>query len=86
MLYLEGRGVTARARRVRRDSRGLAACVSLRGRARWIEMASPRPRTDGSDTFFIGPAPEGDAVPLDARDPRNHNLFLLGDGEMDLDV
>ena len=49
-------------------------------------MASPRPRPDASDTFFLGPAP--DAVPseLDARDPRNHNLFLLRDGETDLDV
>jgi quercetin dioxygenase-like cupin family protein len=48
-------------------------------------MASPRPRVDGSDTFFLGSPPDGDATPLDARDPRNHNLFLLREGEMDLD-
>jgi len=49
-------------------------------------MASPRPRIDRSDTFFIGPAPDGEATPLDARDPRNHNLFLLTEGEMDLEL
>jgi quercetin dioxygenase-like cupin family protein len=54
--------------------------------ARWIEMASPRPRTDGSDTFFLGPPPDDDPDALDARDPRNHNLFLLRDGETDLDL
>ena len=48
-------------------------------------MASPRPRTDGSDTFFLGHVPEAEAAALDARDPRNHTLFLRGDGEMDLD-
>ena len=42
-------------------------------------MAAPRPRPDGSDTFFLGPRrtpPE----PLDVRDPRNRNLFLLTKG------
>ena len=48
-------------------------------------MASPRPRTDASDTFFIGPAPDSHVAALDVRDPRNHNLFLLTEGEMDLD-
>ena len=48
-------------------------------------MASPRPRIDASDTFFLGPAPDSEALPLDARDPRNHNLFLLTEGETDLD-
>jgi quercetin dioxygenase-like cupin family protein len=54
--------------------------------ALWIEMVAPRPRTDGSDTFFLGPPPETDPEPLDVRDPRNRNLFLLSDGQMDLDV
>ncbi len=54
--------------------------------ARWIEMAAPRPRLDGSDTFFLGPPPDTEPVPLDVRDPRNRNLFLLSDGQMDLDV
>jgi len=49
-------------------------------------MAAPRPRADGSDTFFLGPAPAGPAEPLDVRDPRNRNLFLLSEGQMDLDV
>jgi quercetin dioxygenase-like cupin family protein len=54
--------------------------------ARWIEMAAPRPRHDGSDTFSLGPAPDAAPEPLDVRDPRNRNLFLLGEGQMDLDV
>jgi len=56
------------------------------GRGRWIEMVAPRPRPDGSDTFFLGPAPDTPAVPLDVRDPRNKNLFLLTEGQMDLDT
>ena len=86
VLYLEGRGVKL----------GPAACGAIpvgsphafrcSERALWIEMAAPRPRLDGSDTFFLGPAPDADAIPLDARDPRNHNLFLLTEGEMDLDL
>jgi len=56
------------------------------GSALWIEMAAPRPRADGSDTFFLGPAPAVPAEPLDVRDPRNRNLFLLSEGQMDLDV
>jgi quercetin dioxygenase-like cupin family protein len=55
-------------------------------RALWLEMAAPRPRVDGSDTFFLGPAPDADPIPLDARDPRNRNFFRLTDGEMDLDL
>jgi quercetin dioxygenase-like cupin family protein len=51
----------------------------------WLEMASPRPRPDGSDTFFLGAPPDTPAEPLDVRDPRNRNLFLLTDGEMNLD-
>jgi quercetin dioxygenase-like cupin family protein len=84
-LYLEGSGVTLRPGACGAIPVGSPHAFRCTGSARWIEMAAPRPRTDGSDTFFIGPAPEGDAVPLDARDPRNHNLFLLGDGELDLD-
>ena len=86
VLYLEGRGVKL----------GPAACGAIPvgsphafrcdERALWIEMAAPRPRLDGSDTFFLGPAPDAEAIPLDARDPRNHNLFLLTEGEMDLDL
>jgi quercetin dioxygenase-like cupin family protein len=53
---------------------------------KWLEMAAPRPRPDGSDTFFLGAAPDTEPGPLDVRDPRNRNLFLLGEGQMDLDV
>jgi quercetin dioxygenase-like cupin family protein len=63
----------------------IGAPHAWRGAGRWIEMASPRPRPDGSDTFYLGGSPNGDAAPLDVRDPRNRNLFLLSDGEMDLD-
>jgi quercetin dioxygenase-like cupin family protein len=55
--------------------------------SRWIEMASPRPRPPGEppDTFFVGPAPDADPEPLDLRDPRNRNLFLLRESDMDID-
>jgi quercetin dioxygenase-like cupin family protein len=57
------------------------------GKARWIEMASPRPRGEGEppDTFFLGPAPDTEPIALDLRDPRNRNLFLLAPGDMDLE-
>jgi len=55
--------------------------------ARWIDLAAPPPRGESqpADTFFLGGVPELEAVELDVRDPRNHNLFLLTDGEMELD-
>jgi quercetin dioxygenase-like cupin family protein len=57
------------------------------GASRWIEMVSPRPRGEGQppDTFFVGPTPDLEPVPLDIRDPRNRNLFLLSPGDMDID-
>ena len=85
ILYLEGRGVRLESGACGAIPVGAPHAFRSRGNALWIEMASPRPRVDGSDTFFLGAAPDGDAIPLDARDPRNHNLFLLTDGEMDLD-
>jgi quercetin dioxygenase-like cupin family protein len=56
------------------------------GSARWIEMASPRPRGPDQppDTFFVGPALDRDPVPLDVRDPRNRHLFLFSASDMDL--
>jgi quercetin dioxygenase-like cupin family protein len=86
VLYLEGRGVTLEPGACGAIPVGVPHAFRSSGPTRWIEMASPRPRTDGSDTFFLGPAPDSVAATLDARDPRNHNLFLLGDGETDLDV
>jgi quercetin dioxygenase-like cupin family protein len=83
VLYLEGRGVQLKP--------GSCGCIpvgvphAFRGDGRWLEMASPRPRPDGSDTFFLGSPPEAAPEPLDVRDPRNRNLFLLSEGEMDVD-
>ena len=85
VLYLDGRGIRLEPGACGAIPVGTPHAFRSDEAARWIEMASPRPRVDGSDTFFLGPAPETEAVLLDARDPRNHNLFLLGDGEMDLD-
>ncbi len=85
LLYLDGRGVTLKPGACGVVSVGVRHAFRCDGRALWIEMAAPRPRVDGSDTFFLAPAPETPADPLDVRDPRNRNLFLLTEGEMELD-
>ena len=85
VLYLDGRGVTLKPGACGVVPVGVQHAFRSEGRALWIEMAAPRPRSDGSDTFFLGPAPETLPEPLDVRDPRNRNLFLLSEGEMDLD-
>jgi quercetin dioxygenase-like cupin family protein len=86
VLYLAGRGVTLSPGACGAIPVGAPHAFRCAGEARWIEMASPRPRVDRSDTFFLGPAPDGPADELDVRDPRNRNLFRLSDGEMDLDL
>ena len=85
VLYLDGRGVELEPGACGVVPVGVPHAFRCESRGLWLEMAAPRPRTDGSDTFFLGPAPDGETLPLDARDPRNHNLFLLTDGETDLD-
>jgi quercetin dioxygenase-like cupin family protein len=85
ILYIEGQGVVLEPGACGAIPVGASHAFRSSGSALWIEMAAPRPRVDGSDTFFLGPPPDFDAIPLDARDPRNRNLFLLRDGEMDLD-
>jgi quercetin dioxygenase-like cupin family protein len=85
VLYLGGRGVRLRPGACGAIPVGTPHAFRSTDSALWIEMASPRPRVDKSDTFFLGSAPNGSAAELDARDPRNHNLFLLTDGETDLD-
>jgi quercetin dioxygenase-like cupin family protein len=85
VLYLEGRGVTLKPGACGAIPVGAPHAFRCASGARWIEMAAPRPRLDRSDTFFLGPAPDGEAIPLDARDARNRNLFLLTEGELDLD-
>jgi quercetin dioxygenase-like cupin family protein len=86
VLYLNGRGIRLRPGACGAIPVGAAHAFRCNDSGLWIEMASPRPRLDASDTFFLGPAPDPPADDLDVRDPRNHNLFLLSDGEMDLDL
>jgi quercetin dioxygenase-like cupin family protein len=85
LFYLDGRGVTLEPGACGLVPVGVNHAFRCSGSALWIEMAAPRPRADGSDTHFLGPAPDTAAEPLDVRDPRNRNLFLLSEGEMDLD-
>jgi quercetin dioxygenase-like cupin family protein len=85
VLYLEGRGVKLQSGACGAVPVGAPHAFRCNDSALWIEMASPRPRVDASDTFFLGPVPDRPADELDARDPRNHNLFLLTEGELDLD-
>jgi quercetin dioxygenase-like cupin family protein len=84
-LYLDGHGVKLKPGACGVIPVGVAHAFRCNDRALWIEMAAPRPRADGSDTYFLGPAPDTPAEPLDVRDPRNRNLFLLTEGEMELD-
>jgi quercetin dioxygenase-like cupin family protein len=85
VLYLDGRGVRLRPGACGAIPVGVRHAFRSGERALWLEMAAPRPRPDGSDTFFLGAPPDGAAEELDVRDPRNRNLFLLTEGEMDID-
>jgi quercetin dioxygenase-like cupin family protein len=86
-LYLEDAGVRLKPAACGAIPVGARHAWRADAAARWIEMASPRPRGEGQppDTFFLGPAPDAEPADLDLRDPRNRNLFLLGAGDMDLD-
>jgi quercetin dioxygenase-like cupin family protein len=86
VVYLDGRGVQLEPGACGVLPVGAPHAFRSDGSALWIEMAAPRPRADGSDTFFLGSAPAALPEPLDVRDPRNRNLFLLGEGQMDLDA
>jgi quercetin dioxygenase-like cupin family protein len=86
VLYLDGRGVQLEAGACGVLPVGVPHAYRSESASLWIEMAAPRPRLDGSDTFFLGSAPDAPPEPLDVRDPRNRNLFLLAEGQMDLDV
>ena len=87
MLFLDGRGVRLRPGACGALPVGLEHAWRTAEPARWIEMASPCPRRPGwpPDTFFLAPAPDGEPAALDIRDPRNRNLFLLSEHDMDLD-
>jgi quercetin dioxygenase-like cupin family protein len=85
-LYLDGRGVRLRPNACGAIPVGLSHAWRSDERARWIEMAAPRPRRPDQpkDTFFVGGAPNGAVEELDLRDPRNRNLFYLSDEDMDV--
>jgi quercetin dioxygenase-like cupin family protein len=85
VLYLDGRGVRLKPGACGAIPVGVRHAFRSDEPALWLEMAAPRPRPDGSDTFFLGAAPDGAAAELDVRDPRNRNLFLLTEGEMDVE-
>jgi quercetin dioxygenase-like cupin family protein len=84
-LYLGGRGIRLRPNACGAIPVGVPHAWKSDEPARWIEMASPRPRPldQPPDTFFVGGAPDGPAEELDLRDPRNRNLFFLADEDMD---
>ncbi len=87
VLYLEAEGLRLEPGACGVLPVGLAHAWRSDAPARWIEMASPRPRGEGQppDTFFLGPAPDGEPAALDLRDPRNRHLFLLRKADMDID-
>jgi quercetin dioxygenase-like cupin family protein len=85
VLYLEGRGIELAPGACGAIPVGAPHAFRCKSSALWIEMAAPRPRVDGSDTYFLGPMPDTESIALDVRDPRNRNLFLLTEGESDLD-
>ena len=68
VLYLDGRGVELKPGACGVVPVGVPHAWRGDGRALWVEMVAPRPRPDGSDTFFLGAAPEAAAVR--ARRPR----------------
>jgi quercetin dioxygenase-like cupin family protein len=85
VLYLDGRGVELAPGACGAIPVGVAHAFRCDQHALWIETAAPRPRHDASDTFFLGAPPDAGSEPLDVRDPRNRNLFLLAEDDMDLD-
>ena len=87
VLYLDGRGVRLEPGACGAIPVGMKHAWRAGDAARWIEMASPRPRDPSQppDTFFVEPAPDAEPLQLDLRDPRNRHLFLLRDSDMDLD-
>jgi quercetin dioxygenase-like cupin family protein len=87
VLYQDGTGFRLKPGACGAIPVGSAHAWRSEGPSRWIEMAAPRPRGEGEppDTFFLGPAPDAEPLPLDVRDPRSRHLFLLGESDMNLD-
>ena len=86
VLYLDGRGVRLQPGACGVVPVGVPHAFRSESDGLWLEMTAPRPRPDRSDTFFLAATPDTPVEQLDVRDPRNRNLFLLGEGQMDLDV
>ena len=90
VLYLDGRGVRLVPGACGVVPVGAPHAWRTVGPARFLEMYSPRPRDpaggEGPDTFWLGPAPDGEPEPLDVRDPRNRHFFRLSESDMDLDA
>ena len=86
-LYLDGHAVRLKPGACGAIPVGTIHAWRSDASARWVEMASPRPRAADQppDTFFVAPAPDTEPAPLDVRDPRNRNLFLLTPADMELD-
>jgi quercetin dioxygenase-like cupin family protein len=87
ILYLDAAAVRLQPGACGAIPVGVPHAFRTEGMARWVEAASPKPRgPEGpADTFFIGPVPDVEPAPLNLRDPRNRNLFLLQAGDMDVD-
>jgi quercetin dioxygenase-like cupin family protein len=87
VLYLDGRGVRLVPGACGAIPVGVPHAWRSEEPARWIEMASPRPRGPDQppDTFFTSPTPADAVEEVDVRDPRNRNLFRLSDDDMDVD-
>jgi quercetin dioxygenase-like cupin family protein len=88
VLYLDGRGIRLQPDACGAIPVGVPHAWRSDERARWIEMASPRPRGPDQppDTFFLGETPDGEPEELDLRDPRNRHLFHLSAEDMDVDA
>jgi quercetin dioxygenase-like cupin family protein len=61
--------------------------ASGQGTARWIDMLAPQPRSGDApaDTFFLGPVATYERHDFDIRDPRSRHLFLVTEGDIELD-
>ena len=87
VLYVDGRGVRLDPHACGAIPVGVPHAWRSDRPARWIEMASPRPRGQDQppDTFFLGDAPDGPPERLDLRDPRNRHFFHLAAEDMDVE-
>ena len=87
MLYLDGRGVRLGPDACGAIPVGVPHAWRSSGPARVDrDGLAPRPRGPDQppDTFFLGGAPDDEPAEFDLRDPRNRNLFLLADDDMDV--